>query len=150
MFVDKEHWLLTGRGDTQTLIVTNAQSLALITTQDFYQNNKLSLSYFIMKRLVMYVHCMSFYLENIPFLRNGQMMSNFLIANNVIETEQHGSRNGGSTLTQLLSQHDQIVDKLAHSILLRKLKGKGLSGKLLKSIQGFLSERSKEHKEHTI
>ena len=90
-----------------------------------------------------------------------QVMSNYLIANNLIETEQHGSRNGRSTLTQLLSQHDQIVDKLAqgyncdltyldfskaydlvdHSILLRKLKAKGFHGKVLKWIQGFLSER---------
>ena len=88
-------------------------------------------------------------------------MNEFLDRNNLLEDTQHGSRGGRSTLTQLLRQHDLLVEKLAkgqnidvtfldfskafdlvdHSILLRKTKGKGFCGKLLSWLRDFLSDR---------
>ena len=88
-------------------------------------------------------------------------MTTFLDENNLLEDSQHGSRGGRSTLTQLLKQHDLLVEKLArgqnvdvtfldfskafdlvdHSLLLKKIKEKGFRGKLLSWLQAFLSNR---------
>lgn len=85
----------------------------------------------------------------------------FLEANNLIENNQHGLRSGRGTLTQLLDQHDYLVDILAqgqnvdciyldlskafdvvdHAILLEKLKSKGIHGPILKWFHEFLSDR---------
>ena len=88
-------------------------------------------------------------------------ITNFLTANNLIEEEQHGSRSGRGTLSQLLVQQDLIIEKLSQGrnvdivyldfskafdlvdfpILLNKLKLKGIRGKLLNWILCFLKER---------
>ena len=88
-------------------------------------------------------------------------MTQFLDENNLLEESQHGYRGGRSTLTQLLKQHDLLVQKLArgkninvtfldyskafnlvdHSLLLRKIKEKSFRGELLLWLQAFLSNR---------
>ena len=85
----------------------------------------------------------------------------YLEVNNLIDNEQHGSRTGRSTLSQLLTQHDDILTQLIegnnvdllfldfskafdvvdHSILLKKMKYKGIHGKLLYWISEFLTNR---------
>ena len=89
-------------------------------------------------------------------------MTNFLTENNLIEDSQQGSRGGRGTITQLIKQHDVLVENLAkgnnmdinyldfskafdlvdHSLLLRKLKEKGFRGDLLLWLKAFLSNRS--------
>ena len=90
-----------------------------------------------------------------------KQISDYLSVHNLIETEQHGSRSGRGTLSQLLVQHDTLVEKLSqgknmelvyldfskafdlvdHSLLLNKLKAKGVHGQLLKWIHCFLKNR---------
>ena len=84
-----------------------------------------------------------------------------LVDNNLLEDSQHGSRSGRGTLTQLLNQHDILVEKLSHrknvdlayldfskafdfvdhSILLQKVKKKGIRGRLLNWLREFLTDR---------
>ena len=42
-----------------------------------------------------------------------ESMTEFLVTHNLIEDSQHGSRNGRGTLTQLIRQHDLLIEKLA-------------------------------------
>ena len=85
----------------------------------------------------------------------------FLITNKLIEENKHRSRKNRSTLSQLLHEHDLIIDKLCsgdncdlvfldmskafdmvdHSLLLIKMKNKGVCGSLLRWMHAFLSER---------
>ena len=80
----------------------------------------------------------------------------------MISEDQHGARSGRSTLTQLLDQHDQILDALSQgknmdiiyldfakafdlvdvSILLSQIKKMGIKGKLLSWITTFLNNRT--------
>ena len=82
--------------------------------------------------------------------------------NNLIEDSQHESRGGRGTITQLIKQHDVLVENIAkgnnmdinyldfskafdlvdHLLLLRKLKEKGFRGDLLLWLKAFLSNRS--------
>ena len=91
-------------------------------------------------------------------------MTEFLVSHNLIEDSQHCSRNGRGTLTQLIRQHDLLIEKLAegksmdlvyldfskafdlvdHSILLHKLRGKGFCGNLLRWICEFLTHRNQK------
>ena len=86
---------------------------------------------------------------------------NFLEFNNKMDSDQHGSRAKRSCLTQLLEHHDEILkiledgdnadliyldfakafDKCDIGILLHKLKGTGISGKLGRWLHAFLSDR---------
>ena len=88
-------------------------------------------------------------------------MTKFLDQHKLIEDSQHGSRSGRGTMTQLINQHDRLVDKLMlgknmdvlyldfskafdivdHSVLLSKLKSKGFGGKLLSWLRSFLENR---------
>ena len=90
-----------------------------------------------------------------------QKITDFLSRNNLMENTQHGSRSGRGTLSQLLSQHDSVLSKLAagknvdivyldfskafdmvdHSILVEKMRRKGITGRILSWICNFLSER---------
>ena len=85
----------------------------------------------------------------------------FLSSNGLYEDNQHGSRSGRSTLTQLLVQHDQLLDAMSngkncdvvfldfskafdlvdHSLALTKIKNHGINGKILSWISEFLSDR---------
>ena len=85
----------------------------------------------------------------------------FLETNGLLEDSQHGSRAGRSTQTQLLAQHQLLLDimankenvdilyldlskafdKVDHCVLLRKLQERGISGSLLSWIRAFLEER---------
>ena len=78
-------------------------------------------------------------------------MHNFLVNDNLIENDQHGSRPGRGTLKQLIDQHDKITnlllegkdvnliyldfskafDLVDHGVLLMKMKNKGFSDKIL-------------------
>ena len=86
-----------------------------------------------------------------------EQLVDFLVHNGLIEDNQHGSRKQRSTLSQLLKQHDLILDMLTssencdmvyldmskafdmvdHCILLRKMKEKGVGGLLLKWMNQF-------------
>ena len=86
----------------------------------------------------------------------------FLEENNLFNKSQHGFRIGRSCLSQLLDYHDKIIslmekglnvdsiyldfskafDKVDHRIVLSKLAGLGVRGKLLKWIQSFLTSRT--------
>ena len=88
----------------------------------------------------------------------------FLEFKNVMDPNQHGSRSGRSTLSQLLLHHDRLLealengdnidsiyldfakafDKVDHDLLLRKLKGLGVKGKLGIWIQSFLKNRHQQ------
>ena len=90
-----------------------------------------------------------------------EQLTNYLADNSVLSSDQHGGRAGRSTLTQLIHQHDIILDELSKgnnlevvyldfanafdlvdvSILLHKLKEIGIQGKLLSWIKEFLSNR---------
>ena len=79
-------------------------------------------------------------------------MQEYLVLNNLIEDEQHGSRNGRGTSSQLLAQHEMIANSLMegnecnliylnfskafdlvdHSILITKMVEKGFGEKLLR------------------
>ena len=81
--------------------------------------------------------------------------------NNLFNKSQHGFRAGHSCLSQLLQYHDKILtileqgynvdtiyldfskafDKVDINILLKKIAGIGISGKLFKWISAFLSDR---------
>ena len=83
---------------------------------------------------------------------------------NKFDPQQHGSRAGRSTLSQLLQHQDEILsaleeganldciyldfskayDKVDHGILLHKLKAMGISGKLGRWIMNFLLERRQQ------
>ena len=85
----------------------------------------------------------------------------YLEANGKMDPNQHGSRTGRSTLSQLLEQQDEILnmiengenadmvfldfakafDKCDHGILLQKLKSLGIKGRLGRWIHSFLSDR---------
>ena len=93
-----------------------------------------------------------------------QKITDFLSRNNLMENTQHGSRSGRGTLSQLLSQYDSVLSKLAagknvdivyldfskafdmvdHSILAEKMRRKGITGRLLSWICNFLSERAQQ------
>ena len=93
-------------------------------------------------------------------LRNKIMT--YLEDNNLLLSKQHGFRKGRSCLTQLLQHHQDILlnllnnedtdaifldfakafDKVDYEILLQKLKNIGISGKLFRWIQNFLSGRT--------
>ena len=90
-----------------------------------------------------------------------KQIQDYLSVNKLIEEEQHGSREGRGTLTQLLQQHDEITQKLMngdqcnvvyldfskafdlvdHGVLLKKMVMKGICGNLLAWILEFLDER---------
>ena len=79
----------------------------------------------------------------------------------MMDSSQHGSRTGRSTLSQLLQHQDEVIkaleegfnidtiyldflkafDKCDHGILLHKMKKMGITGKLGRWIQSFLSQR---------
>ena len=81
--------------------------------------------------------------------------------NNLFNPNQHGFRSGRSCLSQLLEQHDLIVnlldketnvdvvyldfskafDKVDHSIVLTKVKKLGITGKIYNWIESFLRDR---------
>lgn len=80
----------------------------------------------------------------------------------LMDQMQHGARNGRSTLTQLIQQHELIMDILEdgeaaeviyldfskafdtcdHSVILEKIRAVGIGGKVLRWLADFLSERS--------
>ena len=88
----------------------------------------------------------------------------FLEVNDKMDPNQHGSRQGRSTLSQLLEHHDEIVDilekgenvdciytdfsKAFHKcdlgILMHKLKALGITGRLARWIHSFLSRRKQK------
>ena len=88
-------------------------------------------------------------------------MADYLTWHEAISPDQHGARSGRSTLTQLIEQHDMVMESLANgenldivyldfskafdlvdiSILLSKLQGMGISGNLLKWLRTFLTDR---------
>ena len=90
-----------------------------------------------------------------------EQLVDFLSHNGLIEDDQHGSRKQRSTFSQLLNQHDLILDMLTcgencdmvyldmskafdmvdHCILLRKMKDKGVGGLLLRWMYQFLTDR---------
>ena len=90
-----------------------------------------------------------------------EQLKTYLTDNEVISSDQHGGRAGRSTLTQLLHQHDIILEELSKgnnlevvyldfakafhlvdvSILHHKLKEMGIDGNLLFWIKEFLSNR---------
>ena len=81
-----------------------------------------------------------------------------------MDPRQHGGRSGRSTLSQLILHHDQILkameeganvdaiyldfakafDKVDHGLLLHKLKGVGVKGKMGRWIQEFLKNRENQ------
>ena len=81
-----------------------------------------------------------------------QQLADYLTENNMITEDQHGARSGRSTLTQLLEQHDRILDSLMEgnileiiylvfakvfhlcdiSILLEKVRNIGIVGPILR------------------
>ena len=85
----------------------------------------------------------------------------YLETNQLLDVNQHGSRAGKSTLSQLLEHQDQILtalengenldsvyldfskafDKCDHGILLHKIKRLKIKGKLGRWIKNFLTER---------
>ena len=82
----------------------------------------------------------------------------------LMDKNQHGSRSGRSTLSQLLLHHNKLLealengdnidtiyldfakafDKVDHDLLLRKLKSIGVKGKLGIWIQNFLTKRQQQ------
>ena len=88
-------------------------------------------------------------------------MVSYLEYHLLMDTSQHGSRTGRSTLSQLLQHQDEVVealeegfnldtiyldfskafDKCDHGILLQKIKKMGITGKLGRWIQSFLNNR---------
>ena len=86
-------------------------------------------------------------------------MQKFLVDFNLMEDEQHGSRNGRGTLSQLLAQHDMLANSLMegndcnliyldfskafdlvdHSGLIRKMAEKRFGENLLRWNIEFLS-----------
>ena len=93
-----------------------------------------------------------------------KVLVNYLDYNLKLDPNQHGSRAGRSTLSQLLQHHDEILsalengenldcvyldfskayDKVDHGILLHKLRAIGITGKLGRWIANFLSERKQQ------
>ena len=93
-----------------------------------------------------------------------KQVQSYLETNKLIENDQHGSREGRGTLSQLIEQHDELAnllmegkevnliyldfskafDLVDHSILLRKLQRKGVKGKLLNWILEFLKSRKQQ------
>ena len=83
---------------------------------------------------------------------------------NKLDPQQHGSRTGRSTLSQLLQHQDEILsgleeganldfiyldfskayDKVDHGILLHKLKDMGISGRIGRWIRNFLLPRKQQ------
>ena len=83
---------------------------------------------------------------------------------NKLDPQQHGSRSGRSTLSQLLQHQDEILsaleeganldciyldfskayDKVDHGILLHKLKAMGISGRIGRWIRNFLLQRKQQ------
>ena len=93
-----------------------------------------------------------------------KVMAGYLNDNNLISDDQHGARSGRSTLTQLLSQHDSIVESLSQdnnleviyldfskafdlvdvSIMLDKTRKMGINEKILKWLKCFLTNREQK------
>ena len=89
-----------------------------------------------------------------------------LESQNLMNITQHGFREGRSTLSQLLSYYDSILsmleenhqvhsvyldfskafDKVDHKILLTKVEGMGIQGKILKWLHTFLTTRTQRVK----
>ena len=89
-------------------------------------------------------------------------MVKYLEQHNLLNTSQHGFRQGHSCLSQLLQHHDKVLslledgynvdviyldfskafDKLDFNITMKKLKNLGISGKLGKWLHSFLTERN--------
>ena len=87
---------------------------------------------------------------------------NYLERNQLMDVNQHGSRSGKSTLSQLLEHQDEILtalengenldavyldfskafDKCDHGILLHKMKRLNIKGKLGRWLKNFLTERN--------
>ena len=85
----------------------------------------------------------------------------YLEGNQLMDVNQHGSRAGKSTLSQLLEHQDDILaalengenfdsvyldfskafDKVDHSIVLSKFKRLGITGKIYDWIESFLRDR---------
>ena len=85
----------------------------------------------------------------------------YMNENNLFNPNQHGFRSGRSCLSQLLEQHDLILnlldketnvdvvyldfskafDKVDHSIVLTKFKKLGITGKIYNWIESFLKDR---------
>ena len=81
-----------------------------------------------------------------------QQMSDYLTVTNKISEDQHGARNGWSTITQLLDQHDFVLEQLMEgknvdcvyldfakaydlvdmSLLLAKVKKMGIGGYVIR------------------
>ena len=88
----------------------------------------------------------------------------FLEFKGLMDKNQHGSRSGRSTMSQLLLHHNRLLealengenidsiyldfakafDKIDHDLLLRKLKSLGVKGKLGMWIQAFLKNRQQQ------
>ena len=88
----------------------------------------------------------------------------YLEFHNMMDSNQHGSRTGRSTLSQLLQHQDEVIkaleegfnldtvytdfakafDKCDFGILLLKLKKMGIKGKLGRWIQSFLNQRQQK------
>ena len=88
----------------------------------------------------------------------------FLDFKNLMDKNQHGSRSGRSTLSQLLLHHNRLLealengenidaiyldfakafDKVDHDLLLEKLKSLGVKGKVGMWIQSFLKNRHQQ------
>lgn len=65
--------------------------------------------------------------------------------NNLLSRHQHGFRSNRSCLTQLLeyfTEMSDMLDTVPHKRLLAKLRAYGITGKILKWIEYFLSNRS--------
>ena len=91
-------------------------------------------------------------------------MVNYLENNEKMDSNQHGSRSGRSTLSQLLEQQDELLemleiggnadmiyldfakafDKCDHGILLQKMKLLGIKGRLGKWVYSFLNNRKQQ------
>ena len=95
---------------------------------------------------------------------------NFLEAQNKMDENQHGAREGRSTLSQLLEHHYEIVkilergenadviysdfskafQKVDISILLHKIRALGIGGKLLRWISNFRRQRKRSRLAHKL
>ena len=84
--------------------------------------------------------------------------------NDLMNKTQHGFRKGHSTITQILTYYDSILtiledghnidsvyldfskafDKVDHTLLLKKVESLGISGKILKWIKEFLTNRQQQ------
>ena len=85
----------------------------------------------------------------------------YLEYHDMMDSRQHGSRVGRSTLSQLLEHQDEVIkalekglnidtiytdfskafDKCDYGVILHKLKKMGIQGKLGRWIQSFLNQR---------